>query len=141
MQVLPISSNINGKSKSIAFGDCAIRNGSEKLATHLTYIGRDLRVNRKLLNCSAIDMMLTDKGCEYLFCGCSDGSEIFDIFMSLAYRFFEEKVPFKYMPKFKAFDSSEQMVNIAKNGRINISNVGMNYIIHIIQLLNYLLMM
>ncbi len=128
MQVLPISSNINGKSKSIAFGDCAIRNGSEKLATHMTYIGRDLRVNRKLLNCSAIDMMLTDKGCEYLFCGCSDGSEIFDIFMSLAYRFFEEKVPFKYMPKFKAFDSSEQMVNIAKNGRINISNIGMSYI-------------
>ena len=128
MQVLPIFLNSNKNKRTPAFGDCAIRNSGEKLATHLSCIGRDLCVNRKMLNKSAIDMLATDKGCEYLFCGCSDGSEIFDVFMSLVYSFFENKVPFSYLPKFKAFDCSPQMVDIAKNGRINISNVGMNYI-------------
>jgi chemotaxis methyl-accepting protein methylase len=128
MKVLQISSASTKKQISPAFGDCAIRNGGEKLATHLSYIGRELCINRKMLDKAAIDMLAADKGCEYLFCGCSDGSEIFDIFMSLTYCFFENKVPFKYLPKFRAFDCSPQMVNIAKNGRINISNVGMNYI-------------
>jgi len=128
MQVLPISLSSNNTKKSPAFGDCAIRNGSDKLATHLTCIGRDLQVNRKMLNQYAIDLMAWDDGCEFLFCGCSDGSEVFDIFMSLAHCFFEKKQPFNYLPEFNAFDSSEQMVNIAKNGRINISNTGMNYI-------------
>ena len=128
MKVSPLSRNMNRTQNSPVFGDCAIRNGSEKLATHLTYIGRDLCVNRKLLNHFATDLIASGKGCEFLFCGCSDGSEIFDIFMSLAYYFFENKIPFKYFPKFKAFDNSEEMVNIAKTGRINISNVGMNYI-------------
>lgn len=125
MKISPLSVNINKKQKSPAFGDCAIRNGS---ISHLTHIGRELCVNRKQLNHFAADLITSGKGCEFLFCGCSDGSEIFDIFMSLAYYFFENKIPFKYFPKFKAFDSSEEMVNIAKTGRINISTVGMNYI-------------
>lgn len=128
MQILPIFSNSNKIKKTPSFGDCAIREGSEKLATHLTCIGRDLQVNRKMLNKNAIDLMAWDDGCKFLFCGCSDGSEVFDIFMSLAHYFFEKKQSFKDLPEFNAFDFSEQMVNIAKKGRINISNIGMNYI-------------
>ena len=81
-----------------------------------------------MLNSHVADLIAANKGCEFLFCGCSDGSEIFDIFMSLANAFFMNNIPLKYLPKFKAFDISEQMVNIAKNGRINISNAGIDYI-------------
>jgi len=128
MNVLHISSNSTKRQVAPTFRDCAIRESGEKLATHLSYVGRDLCVNREMLNKAAVDMLIADKGCEYLFCGCSDGSEIFDVFMSLVYSFFENKVPFSYLPKFRAFDCSPKMVNIAKNGRINISTTGMNYI-------------
>ena len=53
---------------------------------------------------------------------------MFDIYISLLYCFFENNIPFRYLPKFKAFDSSQKMINIAKSGRINISSAGMNYI-------------
>lgn len=128
MQIPSISSTHNKTQKTPSFGDCAIRNGGEKLATHLSYIGRELCVNRKLINNSVIDSVRSGKPCEFLFCGCSDSSETLDIFMSVFYSFFENRIPFKYLPKFRAFDSSEQMIDIAKKGRINISNAGMDYI-------------
>ena len=128
MQILPISVKRNKMEKSPSFGDCAIRDCGEKLATHFSYIGRELCISRPMINRTAIDMLAYDNGCEFLFCGCSDGSEVLDIYMSLLYFFFENKIPFEYFPKFKAFDSSPQMVDIAKNGRINISSAGMNYI-------------
>ena len=96
MQVSSISSNINNSGKSLSFGDCAIRNGSEKLATHYSYIGRDLCVNRQMLNRSALDLLAFDNGCEFWFCGCSDSSEVLDAFMSLLYFFFENKIPYTF---------------------------------------------
>ena len=128
MQILNVLMNQNQNKPALSFGDCAIREVGDKLITHFTHIKRYPGINRDMLTLATRDLMVSDKGCEYLFCGCSDASEVFDEFMFLAYAFFMNGIPFSYLPKFKAFDSSEQMINIAKTGRINISNAGINYI-------------
>ena len=129
MQILPLYLQSDHKYRTPAFGDCAIKQSGDKLVTHFTHLGRDLRINRQRLADYAFNMINNPKlGCEFIFCGCSDGSEIFDIMMAVVYKFYKENIPLDKLPKFKAFDMSQEMIDIAKNGRINISNAGIDYI-------------
>lgn len=129
MQIKSSNLQTNYKYTHPSFGDCAIKQSGDKLVTHFTHLGRDLRINRQRLADYAFNMIKNPKlGCEFIFCGCSDGSEIFDIMMAVVYKFYKEKIPHDKLPKFKAFDLSQKMIDIAKTGRINISNAGIQYV-------------
>lgn len=114
---------------SPTFGDCAKRSAdaAESMIRHYTYLGRDFYVSIDRLTDYVIDLIKkgSDK-CEFIFCGCSDGSEVFQIMMSLISRMKKRGIPIELLPKFTAFDIDPYMVNVAKNGRINISDCWIN---------------
>ena len=55
-------------------------------------------------------------------CGCSDGTKAIELQMAAIKRFRERGINFDLLPKINAFDIDGDMIKIAKNGRINISD-------------------
>lgn len=112
------------KHSQTAFGDCTAKSKSQygtDLLTHFTYIGRDYFDRVKLAD-YVIDLTKEyNKRIEMVFCGCSDCSEVFDMVMALKKRFDEKGIKMDKFPSFTAFDKNPELINLAKNGRINIA--------------------
>ena len=120
----------NYPQKNISFGDNAIKSPNKyrpNLHTHYTYLGRG-HFDRTDVAKYAIDIIRkSNENVEFLFCGCSDGSEVFDMVMELKSQFDAKKIPMDKFPKIKAFDVSSKLIDTAKTGRINLSEDGINY--------------
>ena len=117
--------------KNVTFGDTSAKSYNmyrPDLDTHHTYLGRGYFNRTKVAN-HAIDLILNNKeNVEFVFCGCSDGSEVFEMAMELKSQFDKQGIPMDKFPKIKAFDKKPELIDIAKKGRINLSEAGMAYV-------------
>lgn len=124
MNVQPLNIYQNYQYRSPSFGDCAVRSAdaADNLIKHYTCLGRGFHLDLNKLNDYVIDLIKNGKDkCEFVFCGCSDGSEVFQILMSLVTRMKEREISLSLLPKFTAFDTDTYILDIAKSGRINVS--------------------
>ena len=55
-------------------------------------------------------------------CGCSDGTKAIEQQMAAIKRFTERKISLDLLPEIHAFDIDNDMIKLAKNGRLNISD-------------------
>ena len=68
------------------------------------------------------------KPVDIIVCGCSDGTKALEFKMGMMKRYKERNISYRQLPHIKAFDLSEDMINIARKGRINISDREWNYL-------------
>lgn len=128
MEILPVYCQTNYNRINPSFGDCAIKAAADDLCTHFTHIDRNITDHS--INIQRLTNYITKlkDNCVLMFCGCSDASEVYAFLMPLVYKFHNEGIPLDKLPRIKAFDVSPEIIDIAKKGRINISNAGVNYI-------------
>jgi chemotaxis methyl-accepting protein methylase len=117
----PYNSNPSFKTNAVGLGKSVLRPDLVQNFTHFFRLGYDI----DLLADKIIKLQNAykhKKPVDVIVCGCSDGTKAFEIQMSLVSRFIKDGISLDNIPNIKAFDIDKDMIEIAKNGRINISD-------------------
>lgn len=120
MEISPINSQFNSNYNP-SFGTIATGLGksaiSPDLRMNFTHFFRSCCKKPEKIKHLKELIKMSDKPVELLYCGCSDGTAVFDDMMA----FVKAGIPFDKI-RINAFDIDKKMIDIAKSGRVNISN-------------------
>ena len=126
MEISPTYIQTKANYTKPAFGSIATGLATSKLRPELrgnfTYFGRYFYDMDRLVDKAIKLQARGDAPLEILVCGCSDGTKALEFQMGFIKRYKELGKSLEELPKIRAFDMNADMVNLAKNGRINVSN-------------------
>jgi len=130
MQIYPIQTTnyYQQRNNAPSFGETAARSvtkAAQELFTHYTVFNRgDFKISDLVIYTEALLRQNNGK-VNFVFCGCSDGTEALDVTMGFLNKLRKDKL----MPSsIKAFDKEDKVINVAKTGRINVCDKSIEYI-------------
>ncbi len=116
----PYNSNPSFKTNAVGLGKSVLRPDLVQNFTHFFRLGYniDLLADKII---SLQNKYTYKKPIDVIVCGCSDGTKAFEIQMALASKLKMLGISLDKIPNIKAFDIDKNLIEIAKKGRINIS--------------------